>query len=99
MEKLQRAADVFRAAIVARQWERAEKLLLKFRAAVEAAWSSVENDDERDKLQAEVCAILEWARAMTLTDRAQARQKLGQIVRRSAYLGTPRQRTNIHLDA
>ena len=99
MEKLQPAVEVLRAAILARQWEKAEQLLAEFRAAVEGDWSSAQSDDDIVELQAEVYEILEWARVMTLIGRAQARHKLLRIVRYGAYLRAPSGHRNIEIDA
>jgi hypothetical protein len=76
-----------------------ESLLTEFRAAVETAWRQLEDDDQRVRFQAEVFATFQWARAMTLTSRAQARQKLVQINRHAAYLRSPRERGTIQMDA
>jgi hypothetical protein len=74
-------------------------LLAEFRAAVETAWQRLENDDQRAKFQTEVFATFQWARAMTLTSKAQARQKLVHINRHAAYLRSPRERSVIQIDA
>ena len=98
MQSKQMAVDQFRAAVVGRQWAKAEELLPAFRAAVETAWANVRNDEERRSLQDEVLMTLRWARAMALVGRGQARDNLIQISRHSRYRETQGPSTTVQVD-
>ncbi len=84
------AIDQFRAAIASGAFWRADELLVEYRREVEQRWQAATSDQERRAIKAEVDALLEWARRMTLIRRSQIGTKLGRVSSQSAY-GAPRE--------
>src|ERR1051325_8064469 len=66
-------------------WRTAQDLLARFRQEVEESWRAAKTEQERHVISRDVTGFLEWARAMTLTSRAQAAGKLRSLSRQRAY--------------
>ena len=73
------------AAIQTGAWSTAQELLASFRLEVEASWRAAANEQERRDISENVTSFLQWARAMTLTSRENAKDKLSRLEHRHAY--------------
>jgi len=73
------------AAIQTGAWSTAQELLAAFRVEVETAWRSAATEGERRNISEDVTSFLQWARAMTLTNRQHLHAKLNQVERGNAY--------------
>ena len=82
-----KTSDRLHAAIQMGAWSTAQDLLASFRLEVEASWRAAASEQERRTISQNVTGFLEWARAMTLTSRAQSHAHLNRLERRHAYAG------------
>ncbi|MCU1336578.1 MAG: hypothetical protein JWO19_2159 [Bryobacterales bacterium] len=82
-----KTSDRLHAAIQTGAWSTAQELLASFRLEVEASWRAAATEQERRDISDNVTGFLQWARAMTLTSREQARAHLNRLDRRQAYAG------------
>jgi hypothetical protein len=82
-----RTSDNLHAAIRSGAWSTAQELLAAFRLEVEASWRAAATEEERQVISHNVTGFLQWARAMTLTSRAHAQDRLNRLDRRHAYAG------------
>jgi hypothetical protein len=82
-----RLTDRLHAAIQTGAWSTAQELLASFRLEVEASWRTAANEQERRDISENVTGFLQWARAMTLTSREHAHDRLNRLNRRHAYAG------------
>jgi len=82
-----RTSDRLHAAIQTGAWSTAQDLLASFRLEVEASWRAAATEQERRTISRNVTGFLEWARAMTLTSRAQTHAHLNRLEHRHAYAG------------
>jgi hypothetical protein len=82
-----RTSDHLHAAIQAGAWSTAQELLATFRLEVEASWHSAATEQERRTISDSVTSFLQWARAMTITSREHAQDRLNRLNHRHAYAG------------
>ncbi len=82
-----RTSDRLHAAIQSGSWSTAQDLLAAFRLEVEASWRAATTEQERRALSQNVTGFLQWARAMTITSREHANDRLNRLNRRNAYAG------------
>ena len=82
-----RLTDRLHAAIQTGAWSTAQELLGSFRVEVEASWRAAATEQERRDISQNVTGFLQWARAMTLTSRERAHDRLNHLNRRHAYAG------------
>jgi hypothetical protein len=82
-----RISDHLHAAIQSGAWSTAQELLAAFRVEVEASWRSAATEQERRAISEAVTGFLQWARAMTITSREHANNRLNHLNRRHAYAG------------
>jgi len=80
-------ADRLHAAIQNGAWSTAQDLLASFRIEVEASWHAAQTEQERRAISQNITGFLQWARAMTVTNRAHAAYSLNRLSRRHAYAG------------
>ena len=83
-----RTSDHLHAAIQSGAWSTAQDLLAAFRLEVEAAWRAAATEQERRAISENVTGFLQWARAMTITSREHAQDRLSRLKRRHAYAGS-----------
>jgi hypothetical protein len=79
--------DRLHAAIQTGAWSTAQELLASFRVEVEVSWRAAATDQERRAISENVTGFLQWTRAMTLTSREHAQDRLTRLSRRHAYVG------------
>jgi hypothetical protein len=79
--------DRLHAAIQTGAWSTAQELLASFRVEVETSWRAAATEQERRDISQNVTGFLQWARAMTLTSRERAHERLNHLHRRHAYAG------------
>jgi hypothetical protein len=82
-----KTSDRLHAAIQTGAWSTAQELLASFRLEVEASWHAAATEQERHDISHNVTGFLQWARAMTMTDRELAHTQLTRLERRQAYAG------------
>lgn len=82
-----RISDHLHAAIRSGAWSTAQELLAEFRLEVETSWRAAATDEERRTISQDVTSFLQWARAMTITSREHAQDRLNRLNRRHAYAG------------
>jgi hypothetical protein len=82
-----RTSDHLHAAIQSGAWSTAQDLLAEFRLEVETSWRAAATEQERRAISESVTGFLQWARAMTITNRAHAQAHLHRLNRRHAYAG------------
>ncbi|MGH9646142.1 MAG: hypothetical protein ACRD4E_04925 [Bryobacteraceae bacterium] len=85
--RLTRTRDSLHAAIQSGAWSTAQELLSAFRLEVETSWQEAATEQERRALSQNVTGFLQWARAMTVTSREHAQDRLSRLNRRHAYAG------------
>jgi hypothetical protein len=85
--RLTRTRDNLHAAIQSGAWSTAQELLAAFRLEVETSWREAATEQERRALSQNVTGFLQWARAMTITSREHAQDRLNRLNRRHAYAG------------
>ena len=73
------------AAIQTGAWSTAQELLAAFRLEVETAWRAAATEGERRSISEDVTSFLQWARAMTLTNRQHLQSKLNRLEQGRAY--------------
>jgi|SRR5579872_110139 len=83
--RLTRTRDSLHAAIQSGAWSTAQELLAAFRLEVETCWREAATEQERRALSQNVTGFLQWARAMTITSREHAQERLNRLNRRHAY--------------
>jgi hypothetical protein len=84
---LTRTWDNLHAAIQSGAWSTAQDLLTAFRLEVETSWRAASTEEERHAISQNVTGFLQWARAMTITSREHAQDRLNRLSRRHAYAG------------
>ena len=84
---LTRTRDNLHAAIQSGAWSTAQELLAAFRLEVEESWRTASTEQERRAISQEVTGFLQWARAMTITRRSHANNRLNSLNHRNAYAG------------
>jgi hypothetical protein len=82
-----RTSDQLHAAIQSGSWSTAQELLVAFRLEVETSWRAAATEQERRTISESVSGFLQWARAMTITSREHAQDRLNRLNRRHAYAG------------
>ena len=82
-----RTSDQLHAAIQSGAWSTAQELLAAFRLEVETSWRAAATEQERRAISQNVTGFLQWARAMTITSREHAQDRLNRLNRRNAYAG------------
>ena len=80
-----RTSDQLHAAIQSGAWSTAQELLAAFRLEVETSWQAAATEQERRAISENVTGFLQWARAMTITSREHAQDRLNRLNRRHAY--------------
>lgn len=85
MQSTSTAAEAFRSAVSGGAFAEAERLLGAYRREVELSWTAATTVDQRRAIEAEVSALLEWARTTTLSARSHTQRKLILLDRESAY--------------
>lgn len=80
--------DRLHAAIQTGAWSTAQELLASFRVEVETSWRAAATEQERRDISENVTGFLQWARAMTVTSREHANDRLNRLNRRHAYAGS-----------
>ena len=79
-----RTSDQLHAAIQSGAWSTAQELLAEFRLEVETSWQAAATEQERRAISESVTGFLQWARAMTITSREHAQDRLNRL---HAYAG------------
>jgi hypothetical protein len=82
-----RTSDQLHSAIQNGAWSTAQELLAAFRLEVETSWRAAATEQERRAISENVTGFLQWARAMTITSREHASDRLNRLSRRHAYAG------------
>ena len=77
--------DNLYAAIQSGAWSTAQELLAAFRLEVEESWRAAATEEERHAISHNVTGFLQWARAMTITSREHAQDRLNRLNRRNLY--------------
>jgi hypothetical protein len=85
--RLTRTRDSLHAAIQSGAWSTAQELLAAFRLEVETSWRAAATEQERRTISESVSGFLQWARAMTITSREHAQDRLNRLNRRHASAG------------
>jgi len=82
-----RTSDRLHTAIQTGAWSTAQELLAAFRVEVETSWRAASTEEARRAISQSVTGFLQWARALTITSREHAQDRLNRLTRQHAYAG------------